>query len=507
VFNSCNTLRRVTVSNSRIALAGVIVGVVAILALVTVVSAQEIGQASTSIQVQNLSTEAEANVVIVYYNQDGTVRHSEGLTIPPGGSANRDTRADYSDAEIPSGWRGSVVLYSDQPIVAISNQYTGIWQAPYGSSGSYSEGASTVRLPLIMCNWYGWNTNFHVQNAGTSATTVGVEYVPALAGVTYSNTVDVGPGASQSVNQGAMCGTIGSMVGGQIRFNGSVVLSSSEPIVAVVNEENVAQQMKYTYDGFVGAGDTVHAPLVLSRHYDNYTSLQIQNSSLSMTANVTITYQADDVYTLPDGLKGSTLVVTGSVAPKTTWVRYERDATAECLAGNPTALDDLCQYERFVGTAQIVSDQPVMVVTNVQNDVSGRAASYDGISASDASKEALAPLVMFANYGWLTSLHVMNIGDDPTQVTIVYTPDSAFSIPATGVVTKTFTIQPGELLLRYEQSGHAQSDLDGLFTRFVGSARITSDTENIALIVDEDKPGTGGDWMMSYNGFYQAPSP
>jgi hypothetical protein len=500
-------VRRFAMFNRSVLVAAIVVCAVGLLALGTVVSAQDIGPSSTSLQVQNLSTDTEANVVIVYYNQDGTPQHSEGVTIPPGGSVNRDTRADYTDDQIPANWRGSVVIYSDQPVVAISNQYAGIWQAPYGSSGSYGEGASTVTLPLIMCNWYGWNTNFHVQNIGSSATTVGAEYVPALAGVPYSNTVDVEPNASQSVNQGAMCGTIGSMVGGQIRFNGSVVLTSAEPIVAVVNEENVPQQMKYTYDGFVGAGDKVHAPLVLSRHYDNYTSLQIQNSSLSATANVTITYQADDVYTLPDGLKGSTLVVTGTVAPKTTWVRYERDATALCLADNPAALDDLCQYERFVGTAQVVSDQPIVVVTNVQNDVSGRAASYDGISAADASQETLAPLVMFGNYGWLTSLHVMNVGDTPTQVTIVYTPDPALSIPATGVVTKTFTIQPGELLLRYEQAGHPQSDLDGSFTRFVGSARISSDTENIALIVDEDKPGTGGDWMMSYNGFYEAPTP
>ena len=493
--------------NRRIVLAGIVVGAVAVLALATVVSAQGIGQGSTSIQIQNLSTDTEATVVIVYYNQDGTEQHSDGLTIPPGGSANRDTRADYTDAQIPSNWRGSVVIYSDQPVVAISNQYGGIWQAPYGSSGSYSEGASTVTLPLIMCNWYGWNTNFHVQNTGSSATTVGVEYVPALAGVSYSNSVDVEPSASQSVDQSAMCGTIGSMVGGQIRFAGSVILTSAEPIVAVVNEENSGQVMKYTYDGFVGAGDKVHAPLVLSRHYNNYTSLQIQNTSASATANVTITYRADDVYTLPDGLKGSTLVVTGTVAPKTTWVRYERDATAKCLAADPTASDDLCDYQRFVGAAQILSDQPVVVVTNLQNDVSGRAASYSGISADDASQHAVAPLVMYSNYGWLTSLHIMNVGDNPTQVTIVYTPDSALSIPATGVVTKTHTIQPGELLLRYEQPGHPQSDLDGSFTRFVGSAKISSDTENIALIVDEDKPGTGGDWLMSYNGFYEAPSP
>lgn len=491
----------------KVPLVAAVVGLMTVFLVATVVLAQGMGPTSTGVQIQNLSTDSEAHVILEYYNQDGTLEHTDSLTIDPGGSANRDARADYTDAQIPQGWKGSLLVSSDQPVVAINNQYAGVWQAPYGTAGAFSEGATSLTLPLIMCNWYGWGTNLHVQNTGAASTSVGIEYVPGLAGASYSHSVDVEPGASQSVNQSTMCGTIGSMVGGQIRFMGSAILTSAEPIVAVVNEENPGQGMKYTYNSFTGGAQKIYAPLVMARHYENYTSLQIQNTSPSATAGVTITYQADDTHTLPEGMRGTTLVVTGTVPAKQTWVRYERDSTAGCLAGDPDPIDDLCQYTRFVGAAEIESDLDVVVVVNMQNDAVGRAAGYGGVPESGVSKTALAPLVMYSNYGWLTSLQIVNIGDDPTEVTITYTPDSALSSPPTGTVTKTYTVQPGELLLRYEAVGHPQSDLDASFTRFVGSARITSDTENIALIVNEDKPGPTGDWLMSYNGFYGETTP
>lgn len=476
-------------------------GVLLCLVVVVGAAAQGMGQSSTGVQIQNLSTTDEAQCVLEYVNQDGSTQHSDPLTIAAGGSANRDTRADYSDAEIPSGWIGSLVIYCDQPVAAISNQYNGIWSSPYGSSNGFQQGALQVNLPLIMCNWAGWDTNFHVQNVGPAPTDVDVEYVPALAGVAYNNTLtDLQPSASRSVDQSTICNLIGG--GTPKQFMGSVVLTADQPLVAVVNEESTSQMMKYTYDGFVKGSTKAYAPLVMARHANNYTSLQIQNTSTTDPVEVRITYRAETDYTMPAGLKGSTLVVTYTIPAGQTLVRYERDTGTACSTGTPP-LGDLCEYQVFLGAATVESTgaTPIVVTTNAQNDVVGRAAAYNGIADDDAGKEVLAPLVMHNNYGWLTSLQIQNVGTLSTTVTITYTADPLLSLPPGGTVVKTFDIDPGEMLVRYEQTGHPLSDLDS-FTRFVGSVSISSDTEDIAVIVNEDYPAGVGDWLMSYNGFY-----
>jgi hypothetical protein len=488
---------------------GIAMGILICLAVVVGVAAQGMGPTSTNVHVQNLSTADDASCVLEYVNQDGTVQHSDPVSIPASGSIRRDTRTDYAEGEIPTGWRGSLVIYCDQPVAAVSDQYRGTGSLPVGSSVGYSAGALQVDLPVIMCNWYGWDTNLHVQNAGSESTTVSVDYVPSLGGVSHTSSIPgLQPGASQSEDQSTMCDVLGSEVDpGELRFMGSVTLTADQPIVAVVNQENAAGVMKYTYDGFVGGSTETAAPLIMARHASYATGTSIQNRHAVDDAEVQITYYADTEYTMPPGLKGSTKVVNYTVGPGATLVRYEKYGGTWCEdgpGGGAPPYGDLCEYNVFVGSATIESTngKPVVVIVNQESDVPGnRAMSYGGIGHDVAGTDVALPLVMYEYSGWLTGMSIQNLGDTQTTVTITYTPDPAHSIPSSGTVVKQFDIDPGEMLVRYEAAWSSSSDLRNDFTTFVGSARITSDPEKIAVIVNEDYPTeTAGDWSTSYNG-------
>src|SRR5574341_271497 len=70
---------------------------------------------TSGFQVQNLSG-STANITLTYYNQDGTTAASVGDTITQNGS-----KTYFPLTSVATGFNGSVVISSDQPIAAIAN--------------------------------------------------------------------------------------------------------------------------------------------------------------------------------------------------------------------------------------------------------------------------------------------------------------------------------------------------------------------------------------------------
>ena len=80
----------------------------------------------------------------------------------------------YFPIDAPSPFNGSVIIESDQQVVAIVNTVgDGIY---FASTTGFSSGSTSTNLPLLMKGNAGFDTWFNVQNCGTVSTNVTVTY-------------------------------------------------------------------------------------------------------------------------------------------------------------------------------------------------------------------------------------------------------------------------------------------------------------------------------------------
>ena len=456
----------------------------------------------TSYMIQNLDTTNQATVVVSYYDSSGNhvAGADQSLTIPAGGQV---TVVQYTDDPLLNGVYSAVVS-ADRPVAVVVNQQT----APPGQAGmnstppfasytGFESGSTQVPLPEIMYNWYGYYTEFFVQNVGDASADVQITYYPGLGGASgVTETATIPQYTSHQFSQKNMS-SLGAPSGAYAgRFNGSAVISSTQPVVAVVNEHNESAQKLFTYNGFSSASTDLVAPSILRGHYGWYTSLSIANPSLSQTAHVTITYYADTQYSQPASLQGTTVVKTFTIDPGKALTRY--DGTGASPTMDPS-LSDLTSFTRFFGTARIQSDIPVVAKVNQEND-GGNAEAYNCIDAATASKKVVVPLIQADFYGFYTSLTVQNMVSSTGTITITYTSDGSYSDPTNTSIQVTHTIAANGQFNSWEGGASTTGDVhnSGTFTRFNGSAVIESDVPIVA-IVNEEKHGSGADYGYSFN--------
>jgi len=407
---------------------------------------------STGFQVQNLGT-ADASIQMTYYNQDGTVNGSVvNDTVPLNGSKT------YATIAPAAGFNGSVIISSGQQIAAVVNVNAGggaAWAAYDGSS----TGSTSVSIPLLMQNNFGFNTWFNVQSAGGD-TTVNVTYSD---GTTASKAVKAG--AAQTFNQATE--THSSAVFSAVVSGGSV------PIVATVIQEDTATLGAYS--GFPSGSTNPVMPLINSNNFGYVTGAQIQNIGAAST-DVTVTYtpslagaSCTEKQTIPAGQSKTFALNVFTFAPTA-------GITTNCALG-PT----------FVGSATVTTNsasQPlVAIVSQLLPGSSGEL--YGGFAPSTATNKVVFPLIMDRNFGYGTGFNVMNVGAASTSVNCVFSGTS---------YTASATLAAGQALTDV-QTGKISSG-------YVGSATCTAGTGGqIVGIVNE--LGSGPAQLLVYEGINQ----
>jgi hypothetical protein len=421
---------------------------------------------SSGFQVQNLGT-ATANIVINYYNQDGTNPIAPvSDQIPAGGSVT------YVTVHAPEGFNGSVVVEGDQPIVAIANTL-GNFPQYQASTESFPAGETEVSLPLIMRGNSGFYTWFNVQNAGSGDANVTVEYVPGSHGNAYTEpAVTIAPGAAHTFNQRDL-----SQLG--TKFIGSAVVTStnSEPIVATVMQVGETYKILLGYNGFTDESTTVNMPLIMSNNSGYYTAFQVQNAGGSNTT-INIEYGKN---------------LAGSWQPTAESASLDPDESA-------TFQQNTGQFatQKYVGSATITSAEPIVVIVN-QSKLIGTpvGTSYKGFDPDKATSKVSAPLIMANNSGYYTGVQVMNVGTSATTITLDYGPNGAGTYDPPN---ETETLQPGD---SYNTLQNDPSKGWGS-NRYVGSLTVTaSGGGQIVMIVNEQRNvgNEQGDEFMTYAGF------
>jgi len=174
--------------------------------------------------VQNADTESN-DVAIKFYNTSAQLVHTINTTVQPGGSYYVDA---FQESQLGSSFNGSAVIEaerddnSDGSIVASAMEL-----AIAGTAASAFEGvpagATTFYMPSALCQAFGANTAYAVQNTSLTSNT--------NVTVTYSNnkteTQSIGPGAKKSF---LACNASGMPTG----FSGAATITSSAtPVIAI----------------------------------------------------------------------------------------------------------------------------------------------------------------------------------------------------------------------------------------------------------------------------------
>ena len=470
---------------------------------------------TSGFQVQNLSN-LPANITVQYISATTQAQvATQTATIPAGGSLTfvPFSAPGYVQMSAPAGFRGSVVILSDQPIVAVTN-ILGANAALGDSYGGFTSGASSLNLPLIVRNNFGIDTSITVQNVGSAPATVTISYTPGFVGNAGSEPAfTLAPGASRTIYQkdNTALGT------GTPGFVGSATVSATgSTVVATVLQEGNGQLMAYNAFPAGTGSPTAALPLVLGNNFGAYTGIQVLNAG-TLPTTVTINF-APNTVTAPTG--GLTPCTTPpqrqlSINPNQTGTLIQNAGD-----GNPP-FDPFFNGCIYIGGATVTSDngQPLFVTVNQVASTSKDASTYAGFNPTTATDTVLAPLVAANNFGTFSGVQVQNIGTTPTLVTITYGPNTFQGTPPTGFTlcptptSRTITV-PANASFTFLQTYIAGqppdlspigSDSQFESCTYVGSATIKAGSGGkIVAIVNQISTGpASNDKLFTYGAFAQ----
>ena len=472
---------------------------------------------TSGFQVQNLSQTQPANISIQYIDAaTQTQVATQTATIPEGGSLTfvPFSAAGYVQMSAPPGFRGSVTILSDQPIVAVTN-VLGSNAALGDSYGGFTGGASSLNLPLIVRNNFGIDTSITIQNVGTAQATVTISYTPGFAGnpgVTEPS-FTLQPGASRTIYQkdNTALGT------GTPGFVGSAtVTATGSPVVATVLQEGNGQLMAYNAFPAGTGSSTVALPLVLGNNFGAFTGIQVLNAGTQATT-ADITFSPNTVTAPVGGL-------TPCATPPTRQLTINPNQTGTLIqaAGSGSLpFDPFFNGCIYIGGATVTSNngQPLFVTVNQVDSTSKDASTYAGFNPTTATDKVLAPLVVANNYGTFSGVQVQNVGSSATTVTITYGPNTYSGAPPSGFTlcgtptARSTTVQPGasftflQTYIAGQPPGLSPIGSDSQFQgcMYVGSATITASSGGkIAAIVNQVSVGpASNDKLYTYGAFAQ----
>lgn len=432
--------------------------------------AETFSQYVSGVTMQNLSSNS-ATVTASYYDSAGNVVDTTTDTISAYGVK------DYASIPVDTGFRGSLVLSSDQPIGAVSTL-----RGDNKGRGAYTaaaEGSTTVTLPMLMKNWgsSNWNTWIAVQNTGTTSADISVDYAACASSPDRTET-NVAPGAMVTFEQNTeTCLTASKVLT-------SAVITSSQPVVAVVAQESSVVNASLVSTGFA-AGDTNPViPLMNSNNPSTAgwrTAISIFNQG-SQSTDVTLTYvQASD---------GSTCTETQTIPSQSSIVFGGNNL----ITGQPYIT--CAAGARLVGSAYVTANttsQPL--VATVNQDRGGLASAYGATSASAGTPKVFFPQIQDRNGAvnqWASSIMVMNVGSSATFVKCSFTNSSyAPTSDSLSPLKSWEDLERGNIATNYVGSGQCTAYTDNTYTTIDTNAKIVA-------VVNVRGTGSNYDLMMSY---------
>lgn len=389
------------------------------------------GVENSWIRVQNVGN-ANATVTVTYYDEHGTQVGQDvcpSATCPPLGPGEGWTFFQADNPNLPPGYKGSAVVESDQPIVALEakdirrNGYFMI----NGNTTTTAVGSSTMFLPLIANRDGAQNDSmgrFAVQNLSNTVTAcVGLTYLsnytdgeiawdPYKPGTKNVAPLPGCPNGGMPLAPHATLFRDPNTFGVPTNYTGSVriqtytnadgVTADKQLLTATADYWNTLYPLFSSYRAFdiKEMSTTVLLPLVDREvgPLNGYsTRFEIENEDPTQPAQVTIRFEGFDLdHNSAFVAKQNTITVNGARL-----CFQNRDDYANCLAPGDAL------PHNFVGTARITSTRPIAVVVTRSNQFGDQLTDYRGFRPEDASTRVILP-VLNKNYGPYGNAHGWN---------------------------------------------------------------------------------------------------
>lgn len=346
---------------------------------------------TTSVTYQNVGA-GTANVVFTFYNENTGTGIDVSRTLASGGGASL---AVGTLTEVSSGFKGSVVMSADEPVVATMVQVSSdadVKNRPL--SNGFSSGASEVTLASVLKSQFNTTSRFAIQNADNVAVDLTIELYavgnPTPIQVTHNN---LPVGAAKYFDMGTLAAVT------TTSFNGSAIVRAVEAgtstpadIVATVLELSTNGGAASSFEGISGGSSTVYMASALCQAFGSTSFYAVQNVGASSAA-VTVTYS-----------NGNTDVANIAPGAKNSFNGCNVNAA------------------NFNGAATITSNQPIVAIGKVSGN--GNSTAFNGQAAG--SEKLALPYVRFSVANWANGaqqrayLAIQNVGAAPTNITVQY---------------------------------------------------------------------------------------
>ena len=335
----------------------------------------------------------------------------------------------------------------------------------------------------------GWWTGEQVQNVGTSTANIIVTAYDKNGSQTFTS--------SQTAAVGSTIGlTPDNFTGMPNGFIGSAVVSSDQPIKAVVNVSNVFNgtfgvaggKAQALYQGTEAADTKLYFPMAKNNRFGNSTVFYVQNAGTA-AASVTAVFKMDtgsptNVYNF----------VVPSLAPNKMVVINPSDAGVPSVGG--------AGGRDNIGSLTVSSAQPL--AGTVLEYKQGQAIATilggtRGFTGADFGTKAYAPTIKNDRFGRFTGIQVQNASAGPVNVNVVYVgsagtcaghtyTDSTTNLPSGS--SKTFNQLVGQTNLPANCTAAATISATGNVIATVNETNM-SNNPNAALITYSAQPDGG----------------
>lgn len=258
-------------------------------------------------------------------------------------------------------------------------------------------------------------------------------------------------------------------------FNGSAVISSSEPVAVISNLViNTTKNALGSYVGFNAGGSTLYFPLIQKGNGPNNSTFNIQNTG-DTQVSITIKF-------VPEPGQGYPAIadVTDTIQP------------GAAKTYDQATMSQFSSATKWVGSATVTvnGSGTVAGVANVINSADANAYrlfTYNGFTAGTTTVKA--PLIQEANNTNRTSINCQNLSPNTTTtINVQYTPEPGN--PAKASESKS-NIGPNAIAVFLQaETG----------TKFVGSALISSSPAvPLACVINQTRTNRG--LGSAYEGF------
>lgn len=305
------------------------------------------GTGTSTVVVQNTSATDAASVQADFIKPSGRTDYTEVTSIPPRGSYE----FDVADIPLSSNWAGSMILSSDQPLVALNNLiWTGGTKGDGTSAGTYAafdEGDTTVYLPFLSTT-KGQYSTFSIQNVDSGSAHIYIKYIDRDGNESANVEDDIPEGAQRTYDLRSPGGTVPDLGD---TWRGAVVVSSSKNLVGVAT----VRWEKYSgaYSGFASGDTTVYMPSIYRKLRDSRWKLSsritVQNLSDSQDAHVDLHFYGES--------GGPEILHIEDTIPPNASHAYNTKAGGSVPA---TAFEPLGTWH--IGPVVVESDQPIVAV-------------------------------------------------------------------------------------------------------------------------------------------------